>query len=85
MGFDSLATNILAEMTEAAEQENRQILSEEYLQWSLTREAMVSHVKQLGLKRPVANRLKRKRKTEASLRGSPDVPAPGQSQLVVIA
>ena len=85
VGFDSLATNILAEMTEAAEQENREILSKEYLQWSLTREAMVSHIKQLGLKRPVANRLKRKRKTVASLRGSLDVPAPGQSQLVVIA
>ena len=62
---DALPTSQLAEMGEAGQAEHREILSEEYPHWSNAREDMVKDVKWLGLKRPVANR-KRKRMTQAS-------------------
>jgi hypothetical protein len=57
---DALPTSQLAEMSEAAQAEHRKILSEEYAGWSHARDEIVQAVKQLGLKRPVLNR-KRKR------------------------
>jgi DDE superfamily endonuclease len=57
---DALPTSQLAEMSEAAQAEHRQILSEEYAAWSHARDEIVQAVKQLGLKRPILNR-KRKR------------------------
>ena len=57
---DALPASQLAEMSEAAQTEHREILSEEYAAWSHARDEIVQAVKQLGLKRPVLNR-KRKR------------------------
>jgi DDE superfamily endonuclease len=76
---DSLPTSMLAEMNEAAQVENREILSEEYPHWSHARENIVQAVKQLGLKRPVINR-KRKRMSQESARGSHSSPSVVQAQ-----
>jgi hypothetical protein len=53
---DALPTLQLAEMSEAAQAEHREILSEEYAGWSHARDEIVQAVKQLRLKRPVLNR-----------------------------
>jgi hypothetical protein len=85
--YESLPTHILAEMTEAAETEWREILSEEYPGWSFARQDMVRLVKDLGLKRPVVTR-KRKaqsRTAGASPQGSPVGQGPEQSQSTAIA
>jgi hypothetical protein len=50
----------LAYMYAAAEAEHREMLSEEYAQWSVARDELVSAVKQQGLKRPGANRRNRR-------------------------
>ena len=76
---DSLPTSMLAEMNEAAQVENREILSEEYPHWSHARENIVQAVKQLGLKRPVINR-KRKRMSQESAQGSHSSPSVVQAQ-----
>jgi hypothetical protein len=86
--YELLPTHILAEMTEAAETEWNQILSEEYPGWSLARQDIVRRVKDLGLKRPVVTR-KRKahqgRTAGASPQGSPVGQGPEQSQSTAIA
>jgi hypothetical protein len=47
-------------MYAAAEAEHREILSEEYAQWSIERDNMVTAVKQLQLQRPLSNRTKKR-------------------------
>ena len=87
LDYESLPTDVLAEMAEAAETECRQILNEEYPGWSLARQEMVRRVKDLGLKRPVVTR-KRKaqsRTSGASPQGSPAGQGPEQSQSTVLA
>ena len=57
---ESLSTNQLAYMHAAAQAERREILSEEYPQWSLAREEIVKTIKQHNFERPTVSR-KRKR------------------------
>ena len=52
----SLLAEQLAFMHASAESENREILSDEYPQWSLEREAIVKSIKSSKLTRPVKNR-----------------------------
>ena len=58
---ETLDTIQLAYMHAAAEAEHRDILSNEYPQWSLIRDEMVQDVKSRGLTRPEANFRKRRR------------------------
>jgi hypothetical protein len=53
---DSLSTYQLAYMHASAQAEHRDILSEEYPQWSLAREEIVKTIKRQGFKRPVVSR-----------------------------
>jgi hypothetical protein len=84
---ESLPTHILAEMHEAAEGECREILSEEYPGWSITRQIMVRAVKEAGLKRPVVTRKQKdqSRTAGASPQGPPVGQGPEQSQSTAIA
>jgi hypothetical protein len=59
---DSLSAIQLANMHASAQAEQREILSEEYPQWSLAREEIVNTIKRQCLKSPVVSR-KRKRLT----------------------
>ena len=68
---NGLSDHQLSYMHAAAQAENREILSEEYPQWSLAREEIVKNIKQQGLERPVVNRRKRNRMTTEVSQGSP--------------
>jgi DDE superfamily endonuclease len=84
---ESLPTHILAEMHEAAEGECREILSEEYPGWSITRQIMVRAVKEAGLKRPVVTRKRKDQSGTAGAcpQGSHSGQGPEQSQSTAIA
>jgi hypothetical protein len=79
---DALPTSILAEMSEAAQAEHHEILSEEYAGWSHARDEIVRAVKLLGLQRPVLNR-KRKRTMPESVREDRFYPDAVPAQLTV--
>ena len=68
---DLLSLTQLAYMHACAIAEHQKIMSDEYPQWSLAREELVTIIKQQQLERPGVNRQKRKRMTEASAQESP--------------
>ena len=77
---DKLSATQLAYMDASSRAEHQEIMSNEYPQWSLTREEMVRIVKEQQLERPGISLRKRKRQTREAAQESPAFPGAEQER-----